>query len=229
MTEFFAALALFLLSHSIPARPATRARLVGAVGLRGYLIGYSILSLGLLAWLIGAATRAPFVPLWDLTLEQYYVPVVLMLPAFLLFVGGAIAANPLSIRFRGARFDPKRPGIVAITRHPILWGFVLWAASHVVPNGDLVSVILFGGFALFALLAMPLIDRRKRRALGPEWSVLAARTSRLPFAALLAGRTRLRWRRGDLLATLALGCGLYAAMLWLHPLLIGPDPTIVFG
>lgn len=150
-------------------------------------------------------------------------------PAFLLFAGGAVCPNPLSISFSKSRFDPDRPGIVAITRHPILWGFALWAFAHVVPNGDLVSVVMFGGFGSFALLAMPIVDRHKRRALGPSWRDLADRTSLVPFGALAAGRIRMRWRTPQLLATLAIGAGLYAALLWLHPYLFGPDPKLAFG
>lgn len=225
MVEFFLALALFLLSHSIPARPAIRGRLTAALGERTYVILYSLLSLGLLAWLISAATRAPYVPVWDLEIGQYYVPVILMLPAFMLFVGGAVSPNPPSISFSRRPFDPARPGIAAITRHPILWGFALWAFAHAVPNGDLVSLIMFGGFGLFALAAMPLTDRRKRRQFGADWARLAAGTSILPFA----GNAPWRWPRGTLAATLVGGAGLYLLMLWLHPWLFGPDPRVVFS
>jgi uncharacterized membrane protein len=227
--EFLGALALFLASHSIPARPRVRARLVGRLGERGYILGYSVLSLALLAWLLSAASRAPFLPLWDLAIWQYYVPIALMLPAFLLFVGGAVCPNPLSISFSRSAFDPRRPGIVAVTRHPILWGFALWAFAHVVPNGDLVSVVMFGGFGSFALVAMAIVDRRKRRALGASWHDLAKPTSIVPFGALAAGRTGMVWRTPQLIATLAIGAGLYATLLWLHPWLFGPDPRLAFG
>lgn len=229
MVEFFLTLALFLLSHSIPARPALRSRLTVLLGERTYVVLYSILSLGLLAWLISAATRAPYIPLWELSLGQYYAPVILMLPAFILFAGGAVSPNPLSISFSRRPFDPARPAIVAVTRHPILWGFALWAFAHVVPNGDLVSLIMFGGFGLFALAAMPLIDRRKRRDLGPDWETLAERTSAIPFLALLQKRTRLRSPGATLLVAIVGGMCVYLIMLWLHPWLFGPDPKIVFA
>lgn len=229
MIEFLIALALFLASHSIPARPAFRGHLVAIMGERAYTIAYSVLSTALLVWLISAAIRAPFIPVWGFDLWQYWVPVALMLPAFMLFLGGAASPNPLSISFSRRPYDPERPGIVAITRHPVLWGFALWALSHLVPNGDLVSLILFGGFGLFALAAMPLIDRRKRRQWGEaDWHGLASGTSILPFAALIAGRIRLRWPSGLLAVTILGGAVCYLAMLWLHPILIGPDPTIVF-
>ncbi|WP_447932456.1 NnrU family protein [Sphingopyxis fribergensis] len=229
MVEFFAALAIFLVSHSVPARPAMRSKCVALLGERPYLFVYSIVSLGLLAWLLSAASRAPYIALWEVSLAQYFAPIVLMVPAFFLFGGGAFCPNPLSVSFSRTRFDPARPGIVAITRHPLLWGFALWALAHMVPNGDLVSVMMFGGFGLFALLAMPLIDRRKRRALGPIWTELARQTSILPGAAWLSGRTVLRWRWHELLATLIATASLYAGLLWAHPYLFGPDPKIIFA
>ena len=227
MAEFFAALALFLISHMIPARPAVRQRLAGMLGERTYQILYSILSLILLVWLISAAARAPYVPLWDPTIEQYWLPVIVMLPAFMLIAGGAIAPNPLSISFSRRRFDPERPGIVAVTRHPVLWGFALWAFAHVVPNGDLVSLIMFGGFGLFALAGMALIDRRKRRQLGAEWEALVRRTSVIPFVP--TSGLRLPWELRGLAVAAVVGALLYVALLHLHPWLFGPDPSLVFS
>ena len=44
-------------------------------------------------------------------------------------------------------------------RHPMLWGVVLWAAGHVLVNGDVASLVLFGWLALWALAEMQLINR----------------------------------------------------------------------
>lgn len=225
MSEFLVALALFLLSHAIPARIAIRQRLVAAMGERVYLISYSLLSLGLLAWLIDAARRAPFVALWELERWHYLVPLALMLPASMLLVGGAISANPLSVTFSRATYDPGRPGIVAVTRHPLLWAFALWAFGHLLPNGDLVAIVMFGGFGLFALAGMAAVDRRKRRTMGRDtWQAIAARTSIIPGVALLSRRARWRWQIAPLLGTVVGGASLYVVLLFMHPLLIGPDP-----
>jgi uncharacterized membrane protein len=224
-TEFIAAFAAFLLSHAIPARPVVRAKLVAALGERGFLIGYSLESLVVLTWLIVAAGRAPFVELWPFERWQMWVP-NLALPLACQFAAFGIgAANPLS--FGGdprKAFDPQQPGIVGIVRHPLLWAIGLWAAAHAVPNGDLAHVVLFGFFALIALLGMAIIDRRKRRQLGAErWNLLAAHTSFWPFAALLTGRYRPRtWRISPL--RLALGLAAWLALLLLHPYVIGVSP-----
>lgn len=227
MAEFLAALVIFLASHSIPARPRVRTALVGFLGERLYLTLYGLGSLALLAWLILAARRAPYVPLWSPDLLQYWAPILAMPVALFLFIGGAIAPNPLSVSFRSGHFDPMRPGIVGITRHPILWGFVLWASSHLVPNGDLVSVVMFGGFTAFALMAMPMIDRRKQRQRGMAWAGLSRRTSILPFGALMKGDGDWGWPARSLISTALLTAISYAGLLLLHGPLFGPDPTVV--
>ena len=150
-----------------------------------------------------------------------------LVPAFILFAGGAIAPNPLSISFSRRPFDPDRPGIVAVTRHPLLWAFAIWAFAHVVPNGALVSLIMFGGFGLFALAGMALMDRRKRRQLGSGWEPLAGRTSAVPF--LPSRGPRLPWDQRGLGAATIAAALLYAALLHLHPWLFGPDPKLVFA
>src|SRR5690606_39230107 len=104
------------------------------------------------------------------------------------------APNPLSISFASGEFVAERPGAVAISRHPLLWGLGLWGLAHVPANGDIAALIFFGGLGLFAFVGMVFVERRKRRSLGPgRWAELARGTSVVPFAAILAGRAR--WPR----------------------------------
>lgn len=224
MLEFVLALLVFLAAHVVPGRTGLRAALVARAGERRYLLGYSLLSLALLFWLISAAIQAPVVPLWAPSLDHYWFALVLMLPASMLLVGGVASPNPLSVSFGAAGYDPAAPGLVGVTRHPLMWGFLLWALAHVLPNGELVPLIMFGGFGLFALAGMMVIDRRKRRQHGDEWERLASSTSVLPFAAWFRDPMARRWRPGAAVMTLAGGTGLYLLLLWLHPRVIGPDP-----
>ncbi len=53
-------------------------------------------------------------------------------------------------------------------RHPMLWGVVVWAIAHLLVNGDLASVILFGGLGAWALVAMPLINMQEGAWNKPE-------------------------------------------------------------
>nr|WP_255014165.1 NnrU family protein [Roseovarius sp. M141] len=216
---FGAAFAAFFLSHRIPLRPPVRARLVAALGQRGFTLGYSVLSMAVLAWLIAAAATAPYVALWPRAAWQNWVPLVAMGAACVLVCLAAGRPNPLS--FGGANndgFDPDHPGILRWTRHPLLVAAALWAGAHLVPNGDLAHVILFGVFAFFALAGMRIVDRRTRREMGPErWQALCQRiasTSMLPRPASWTGAA-LRWGMAILL---------YAALLWLHPVVLGVSP-----
>ncbi len=217
-TEFILAFAAFFASHAIPARPAVRARLVARLGRAGYGAAYGIVSLLVLAWLIGAAGRAPYVELWPWAPWQAHVPVTLMLPVCLILALALGRPNPFS--FGGARndaFDPARPGIVRWLRHPVLAALALWAGAHLVPNGDLAHVFLFGLFAGFALLGMRIIDRRKARLMGAEWDRLRAEVARAPLTP-----RPLSW--GGAVVRLALGVAAYGALIALHPWLFGVSP-----
>jgi uncharacterized membrane protein len=195
------------------------------LGARTYMILYSIVSLAVFAWLIAAAGTAPRIQLWSFEPWQLWVPNVAMPFACLLTAYGFASPDPFSITGRnGAAFDPAQPGIAGITRHPILWAVTLWAAAHLVPNGDLAHVILFGLFALFGLAGMAIFDARKRREWGPgRWAERTAHTSLIPFAAVLAGRFKgagLQVRPLPLIAALVL----YLSLILLHPYVIGAAP-----
>jgi uncharacterized membrane protein len=220
--EFAAAYALFLLAHAVPARPPVRRRLVGLMGERGYLAAYVIVSLALLAWLVMAAGRAPFLPLWDPAPWQRWVPNVAVPVAFALAALAVAAPNPFS--FGGARdadFDPERPGVVALSRQPILLALALWAGAHVVPNGNLAHVLLFGGFAAMAVLGMAMLDRRRRRVMGEAaWRALARRTALLPTPAGFRAAASAPAAGSRALA----GLLVYAGALLLHERLFGVSP-----
>lgn len=222
--EFAAAYAVFLLSHVLPARPAARRKLAAALGERGYQIAYGVVSLAALTWLISAADRAPYVWLWSPAAWQVWLANLAM-PLACLLIGFAVGApNPLSFGGRPDGFDPRRPGVAGIARHPLLIALALWASVHAIANGDLAHLTLFGGFAAFALSGMRALDRRRRRQLGDaEWSKLAACTSDWPLAPLVDGRWRPRPAPPDA-ARLALGLLIWLALLALHPFVIGVSP-----
>jgi uncharacterized membrane protein len=212
LTEFAVAFVVFLASHSLPTRPAVRRRLVGAVGERAFQAVYSLASLALLAWLISAAQRAPYIGLWPPALWQWHVTLAVMPVAFVLIAVGLAVPNPLSVSLRRAPADWAPSGLLRVVRHPLLWGLALWGAAHALPNGDLALVVLFGGLAVFSLAGIPVVERRRRRELG------AAR-----YAELAAARPGYRDLAAQGLAA-ALGLALFAGLLALHPWLFGVDP-----
>lgn len=213
--SFAGVFALFFLSHSVPVRPPVKSRLVAWIGARGFTAAYSILSLAMLSWLIVAAGRAPHVALWYPAPWHYHVTLVAMAAVCTILALAIGRPNPFS--FGGARtdrFDAARPGIVGWMRHPLLVALALWAGAHLLPNGDLAHVILFGVFAAFALLGCWIIDARKRRQMGAEaWQTL--RDAVAPRVARPGADTLLR---------LAVGLLLYLGLLALHPLVIGVSP-----
>lgn len=222
--EFSLAGLAFMATHLIPATPRIKAPLVATLGPAGYGIAFGALALGLLYWLILAAARAPFVQLWPQEIWMRWVANIVM-PLVIGISSYAIAApNPFAFEGRATGFDPARPGIVGINRQPFLWALVLWAAAHLLVNGDLAHAILFGGFLLFSLIGMRAMEKRLIRRIGlAEFNRLAARTSLIPFAALLTGRWRPRGRPSWLRLTIAIFA--WAAVFHLHELVIGLSPA----
>ena len=218
--NFALSMAVFVGSHAVTARPRLKAPLVALLGRAGFGIAYSVLSLALLTWVIVAAGRAPFVPLWDPAPWQAWLALALMLAACQLAAHALAGVNPFSFGSRASPFDPEHPGIAGVTRHPMLLALALWALAHLIANGDLAHLLLFAPMVLFALAGMPLIDRRKRREM-PDWSRLARNTGLVPFAALL--RSGHQPAAPPLRPTLA-GIAVWVALILLHPSVIGVDP-----
>ncbi|HIJ63484.1 MAG TPA: NnrU family protein [Rhodospirillaceae bacterium] len=215
--ELAAALAIFLATHSLPALPGWRARLVAAVGERRYLIGHSVVGSVTLLWLVAAALAAPYVELWTPPDWARWVPLTVMPLAMMLLVAGLTTANPYSLGRGRQGFDPAHPGIVAVTRHPVLWAAALWAAAHLAANGSLRAVVLFGMLGGFSVMGTRLFERR--RGISPD-------TSNLPFRAILEGRATLELSAG-LLWRCLLGLALYVLLLALHGPVIGRYPLIL--
>lgn len=216
--EYALAFTAFFLTHSLPIRPPMRPWLAARLGHAGFGVAYSVLSLAVLAWLIGAADRAPYVPLWHWAPWQNHVVLTAMVPVCLILALAIGRPNPFS--FGGARnesFDPLRPGIVRLTRHPLLLALAIWAAAHLMVNGDLAHAILFGAFGAFAILGMQMIDRRKQREMGARWNHLdSSRQLSWPKPA--------SWM--SFVIRIAGGVILYAGLLWSHPWMFGVSPLI---
>ena len=225
MTGSLAALAaaviVFVGGHFLVASALVRGPLVARVGERAFGGLYSLLALIPFVWMLMAYSRAPVVPVWSPPLWAHWVPILVMPFALLLFVGSVTQRNPtLGMQgFAAAAADPA-PGMLKVTRHPMLWGFALWALAHLAANGDAASILLFGGIAVLALAGMPVLDAKRRGRDPAGFARFAAATSILPLAALSSGRAQLRfrdigwWRIG-------LAAVLYAALFSLHPFFSG--------
>ena len=217
MIHLAVAIVVFLVCHSLPTRPELRRRAEAALGRRGFTLAYSLLSLGLLAWVIAAARAAPVIVLWWQQPWMRWVPLLAMVPASVAIAAGLTTPNPFSIGPGGRRYDPARPGMLRLTRHPVLWGMALWAGAHLLPNGQLALLMLFLPLLALALAGPRLLDSKRRRMLGEaEWRRLAALTGRPgEWRRALA---EMGWMR------LAAGPLLYLLLLAAHPFVIGYSP-----
>lgn len=227
MPTLVAAAAAFLAIHFFVSGTPMRDRITAVTGEGPYLGLFSLASIALIVWLVIAYNRAqagndPQLYNPGEGVRHLGIPIVAI--AFFLGVQGLFLRNPTSVQMAGAAQDERVvTGVLRITRHPFLWGVALWSGFHVAANGDEASVIFFGTFFVLALVGTVLIDAKRRRKLGPAWDAFAAKTSNLPFAAAVGGRTRIRigeifgWR--FLVATT-----LFLAILFAHPRLFGVSP-----
>ena len=217
---------VFIGIHVLSSTPL-RALVVGRLGEGTFRGLFSLLSAATFGWMIWAYSAAPVDPLWSPPLWLRWVALVLMAPACLFLVAALSGRNPtLAGRERELRDANPATGILTVTRHPLFWAFALFAAAHLLTNGDRASVWLFGAVGLLALAGMPLQDRKKEEQVGGDWGPFALRTSVLPLAAIAQGRTKVDWG-GIGWLRLAASVALFLALLGLHETLFGRSPLPV--
>lgn len=216
--------AAFVASHLGLASAPIRGQLIARLGEKGFQGLYALIALLALGVMIAAYIQASHhVYLWLPGHGLRHLPLLVMPVAFILIAGGVLVPNPSATGMEGALDRPEpAQGVLRITRHPVMWGIGLWAAIHILANGDLASLLFFGGFLLTALLGAWHLDRRMVAARGEHWNRFAAVTSFLPFAALLTGRQRWVWI--ELRRPAIWGLGVFGLLLLLHPHLFGVRP-----
>ena len=228
MINLVAAALVFVLFHLLVSGTRLRDAAVGTLGQGAYMGLYSLASVAGLAWLIfafgGARSDPASAVLWSSAPALRWVQLVLQFLALMLVVPGLATPNPTSVAQQGLLERPDAvKGMLRITRHPFLWGVAIWAFGHLLVNGDVAGLVLFGSLLALALFGTVSIDAKRKRALGDKWDAFATQTSSVPFAAILAGRQKLNigeigwWR-------LALGVAVYAVLLAVHPYAFGVSP-----
>jgi len=228
MTMLYEAAALFLGIHLLISGTRVRDAITGMIGEGPYMGLFSLASLGAIVWLVmsyNAAQKSGADPLlysFGPGIVHLGIPVVAL--AFFLGIQGLLLPNPTSIRQEAsAAKEGTVAGVLRITRHPFLWGVALWSAFHLAANGDQASVVLFGTFFVLSILGTFSIDAKRKRKMGEAWTAFAAKTSNIPFAAIVSGRTSLRlaedfgWR---FWATALV----FLAVLFSHARIIGVSP-----
>jgi uncharacterized membrane protein len=186
MTYLILAIVVWSLIHFIPAGAVTlRADLVRRLGLTAYkalfaVVAFAALLLIISNWKSASVNQVYAPPSWG-----PYLTIAFNLAAFVLL------------------FAPYlRNSLSCYIRHPQLLGVVVWGAGHLLSNGEARSIVLFGGFAIWAVLQIMLLNRR-----DGSWT--------RPQAAPLLSSLRL----------LLTGIGFFILVLYLHGRLFGVDPV----
>jgi uncharacterized membrane protein len=181
-------LVLFLGAHSFSMARERRAAIIGRIGEGPYKGLYSLLSLaGIILVSIGYGQyrASGYIPVWDPPVWTRHLALLLVLIAFICLVAAYLPGH-----------------IKARLKHPMLAGVKIWALAHLLANGDLGSILLFGSVLVWAVLARISVKRRD-------------------VAAQHGGTAAPAGWRNDILAVV-IGTAIYLAfVLWLHPWLIG--------
>ena len=225
MLSLILASAFFLLIHFGVSGTRLRDTLVARMGEGPYRGAFSLASLVGIFWMAQAYSHAPALELWGQLLTLRPLVFVVMFVAILFVAIGLASPNPTSVGMetRLAQGAVTVRGITRITRHPFLWGVALWALMHLIVNGDLASLILFGTLLLLALAGTGFIDAKLRRRFGPAWQVFAGSTSNIPFAAIAAGRNQLGPALREIgLVRPGIAVMAYAVLFVLHGRFIAP-------
>jgi uncharacterized membrane protein len=139
-------LVLFLGVHTLTTQRDLRARMIASTGEGVYKAGYALVSLlGLVLIVRGFAhyRSEGLIELWTPPRALKHLTMALMLPAVILVVAAYI-----------------RGRIYMAVKHPMLSGVKLWAAAHLIANGDLGGIILFGSFLGWAVFDRISLKRR---------------------------------------------------------------------
>ena len=206
LIQLVAANVAFVGTHFAMSHPL-RAGMVAKLGNAGFQIVYSLVSFATLAWVYLAFKDAPPADLPPPGDVEWAIATLLMLPAMVLFAGSLIGnpALPTPMAEKQARAEPK--GVFRITRHPMMWGFALWALSHLVLHWSWRTTITAAAMGALALVGARLQDRKKQALMGDAWAQWERKTSYWPQLSGFASAGALPW---------AVGLILFVFLSWLH-------------
>jgi uncharacterized membrane protein len=146
LSAMIVGLVLFLGVHTLTTQRALRSRFIVSWGEGGYKIGYSVVAaigLALIVWGFAHYRAGGEYSVWTPPRVLKHLNILLMLPASILVVAAYI-----------------RGQIYATLKHPMLAGVKLWAFGHLLANGDLGGIILFGSFLAWAVFDRISLKRR---------------------------------------------------------------------
>jgi uncharacterized membrane protein len=193
----------FALSHPL------RAPAVKAIGPIGFQIVYSLVAFATLGWMVMAFRAVgPGAGLWDGSQGlPWALASLVTLIAAVLFTGSLLGNPALPDPRAAALADKPVHGVFHVTRHPMMWGFALWAVSHAMVSPTPRSFVLTGAVGFLALVGSHLQDRKKQALMGKAWSGWEAKTSYWPKLGGLAKAGLVPWFGGLVL---------WLAATWAH-------------
>lgn len=203
----------FLLSHPL------REPIVNAAGERVFLIIYSLTAIVTLVWMVVAYRAVPAsAPIWPVSNALWIFVTLIMLLASILFMGSLVRNPALPSAGAKVRSPETARGVFAVTRHPMMWGFALWGACHILVYPIAANIVLASAVILLALVGASLQDRKKEKLQPQMWPAWEGKTSYWPFAAIIKGKAHL----GQFGAhTLAGGLLIWLAATYAHRPLAG--------
>ncbi|MFM5893265.1 MAG: NnrU family protein [Novosphingobium sp.] len=199
----------FAMSHPL------RRGLVKTLGPGGFQAAYSLVALVTFVWIIMAFRAIP--PQADLPWNggadaPWALATLLMLMASVLLVG-SFMGNPALPQPNAKELASHQPkGVFRVTRHPMMWSFTLWSASHVLVSPSVRVMILAGAVAFLALVGSHMQDRKKEVLMGEAWAKWEHRTSYWPRLGGFIKAGAVPWIGGVLL---------WLAATWAHIPAIG--------
>ncbi|MEO0462435.1 MAG: NnrU family protein [Pseudomonadota bacterium] len=206
LLTLIAANAAFVGTHFAMSHPL-RNPMVSALGELGFTLVYSLVSLATFAWVYAAFTAASPADLVGSGQVGWIIATVLMLPAMVLFAGSVIGNPALPTPMAEAQARAEPGGVFRVTRHPMMWGFALWALAHIVLFWSMRTLITAVAMGLLALLGAHFQDRKKQRLMGDAWEHWESRTSYWPRWSALPRAGLVPW---------ALGLALFVGLSWAH-------------
>ncbi|MBS0503853.1 MAG: MFS transporter [Proteobacteria bacterium] len=205
------AMAAFVGTHFLMSHPL-RAGMVARLGLGGFRVVYSLVSFATLGWVVWAMREMgpePF--LWTAPRWAWLLGAALMLIASILLVG-SLVGNPA---LPGAPTVEAPRGVLAITRHPMMWGFAIWAFVHALVWPQPSVLVLAAGIAILALGGAAGQDAKKAALQPGFWPRWKAQTAFVPFT----GPSRSWWPGWPVMLG---GVVLWLVATWAHPKLGAP-------
>lgn len=181
LISLIAASIAFVATHFAMSHPL-RASMVRLLGDGGFMIAYSLVSAATMAWMYFAFVATPAgAPLWGGYGDGVWIVAsIITLLALVLFAGSLIGnpALPAPGAEKAALQAPS--GVFKVTRHPMMWGFGLWAFAHLIAAPTLRTVVVALAIGVLALVGARLQDRKKELLMGDAWRQWEAKTSYWP-------------------------------------------------